>query len=56
MSEAKRTALNLKIGSGGFEMQTALKFLAVETGAVGGAVFGRLGAVPVAHGDVALFG
>lgn len=37
-------------------MQSALKFLAVEAGAVGGAVFGRFGAVPVAHGDVTFFG
>ncbi len=40
---------DLKVGSAGIEMESALEFLAVEAGSLGRAVFRRAGAVPVAH-------
>ena len=53
---SKLENLNLEIRSGGFEMKSALEFFTIEAGAVGCAIKGRLGAVPIAHGDVALCG
>ena len=44
----------MEIRSPGVKVQAALELLTVEAGGLDIAVFHRLGAVPVAHGDVAL--
>ena len=48
--------LNLEIGGPGVKMKSAFVFLTVEAGGFGGIALRGAGAVPIAHGDVALGG